>query len=104
MYVCRWRENDIGYIPTHQLQCTPSELAKAFFKSQGILTNKLFEEVDWKSVHGTLHSLPKLFQLWASKHVLDVAGTMKFLSYQESEPQCVQVVRNVLKTVHMWSM
>ena len=78
------------------------QLAKAFFKSQGILTNKQFEEVDWKSVHGTLHSLPKLFQLWASKHVLDVAGTMKFLSYQDKrDPTCPSCKKCVEDCAHI---
>ena len=78
------------------------QLAKAFFKSKGILTNKQFEEVDWKSVHGTLHSLPKLFQLWASKHVLDVAGTMKFLSYQDKRaPTCPSCKKCVEDCAHV---
>lgn len=78
------------------------QLAKAFFKSQGILSNAQFEEVDWKSVHGTLHSLPKLFQLWASKHVLDVAGTMKFLSYQDKRaPTCPSCKKCVEDCAHI---
>jgi len=78
------------------------QLAKAFFKSQDILSNKQFEEVDWPSVHGTLNSLPKLFQLWASKHVLDVAGTRKFLSYQDKRaPTCPSCKKCVEDSAHI---
>ena len=65
------------------------QLAKDFFQKQKILSKRSFNEVDWKSVHNTLHSMPKMFQIWASKHVLDIAGTMKFLSYQDKRsPLC----------------
>ena len=65
------------------------QLAKDFFQKQKILPKRSFNEVDWKSVHNTLHSVPKMFQIWASKHVLDIAGTMKFLSYQDKRsPLC----------------
>jgi hypothetical protein len=65
------------------------QLARQYFHDQKILSTEQFDQVDWKSVHSTLHGLPCLFQLWASKHVLGVAGTMKFLSYQDSRsPLC----------------
>ena len=36
-----------------------------------------------------LHDLSRLFQLWASKQVLVIAGTMKFLSHQDGlSPLC----------------
>jgi hypothetical protein len=41
------------------------------------------------SIYRTLHKLPWLFQLWAAKHVLSVAGAMKFLSHQDGRsPIC----------------
>jgi hypothetical protein len=45
--------------------------------------------VDWKLVCSTLHDLPRLFQVWAAKHVLGIAGTMKFLAHQDDRsPLC----------------
>jgi len=50
---------------------------------EAILSIEQFDEVDWPAVNAALHSVPKLFQLWVSKHVLKIAGTKKFLAYQE---------------------
>ena len=73
-------------------------LAKEFLVKKKILSKRAFNEVDWKSVHGTLHGVPKMFQLWASKQVLDIAGTMKFLSYQDKRsplcPSCRKCVED----------
>ncbi len=45
--------------------------------------------MDRKSVHNTLHDLPWLFQVWAAKHVLGIAGTMEFLAHQDDRsPLC----------------
>ncbi len=59
---------------------THRQLAKTFYNTHKILTPTQFECVDWASVHRTLHNLPRLFQIWAAKHLLRVAGTMKFLA------------------------
>ena len=44
-------------------------------------------------MHSALHSVPRLFLLWASKHVLGIAGIMKFLSHQDGRdwscPNCL---------------
>jgi hypothetical protein len=65
------------------------QLARTFFHQQGILMREAFDEVDWESVHKTLHAVPQLFQVWASKHVLRIVGTMKFLSHQDGRsPLC----------------
>jgi hypothetical protein len=47
------------------------------------ISYKQFDNVDWVSIHHTLHDLPRLFQVWAAKHVLGIAGTMHFLSHQD---------------------
>jgi hypothetical protein len=52
---------------------------------EAILSTEQFDEVDWMAVHAALHSVPKLFQVWASKQVLKIAGTKKFLAYQEPD-------------------
>ncbi len=65
------------------------QLARSLFHWKKILSRDEFEEVDWESVHRTLHSVPQLFQVWASKHVLGIAGTMKFLAHQDGrKPTC----------------
>ncbi len=68
------------------------QLAKSLFHRKKILSSKEFKEVDWESVHRMLHSVPKLFQVWAAKHVLGMAGMMKFLAYQDGReticPSC----------------
>jgi hypothetical protein len=68
------------------------QLAREYYHKHNILSHEQFDVIDWKSIHSTLHDLPRLFQLWASKHVLNIAGTMKFLSHQDGRstlcPSC----------------
>jgi hypothetical protein len=65
------------------------QLARSQFHWKKILSCGEFEEVDWESVHKTLHLVPRLFQVWAAKHVLGMAGTMKFLAHQDGhDPTC----------------
>jgi hypothetical protein len=56
------------------------------------LSNVQFDAIDWTSIHRTLHNLPRLFQIWATKHVLGIAGTMSFLAHQDDRcrrcPSC----------------
>jgi hypothetical protein len=64
-------------------------LACIYFHEHKVLSTMQFDQVNWKSVHSTLHGLPHLFQLWASKHVLELAGTNEFLSHQDDRsPLC----------------
>ena len=65
------------------------QLAWNYYHKKHILSHKQFDAIDWRSVYNTLHDLPRLFQLWASKHVLGIAGTMKFLLHQDGRsPLC----------------
>ncbi len=72
---------------------THRQLAKALFLQKKILSKWDFDEVGWPEVHSALHSVSRLFQLWASKHVLGTASTMKFLSHQNGRdrncPSCL---------------
>ncbi len=64
-------------------------LARQYYQEHNLLSSNQFDHVVWKSVHGTLHVLARLLQLWAAKHVLGIAGTMKFLAYQNNRyPLC----------------
>jgi len=68
------------------------QLAREYYRDQNILYSLQFDLVDWQSVHRTLHDLSRLFQVWAAKHVLGIAGTMKFLEHQDDRslmcPSC----------------
>ncbi len=68
------------------------QLAQSYYNNQGILSHKQFDKIDWPSVHGALHVLPRLFQIWAVKLVNSIAGTMMFLSHQDGRcklcPSC----------------
>jgi hypothetical protein len=65
------------------------QLARMLFLQKKILSSEGFDEVGWDSIHGALHSVLWLFQVWASKHVLGIASTIKFLSHQDGhEPVC----------------
>jgi hypothetical protein len=79
-------------------------LAREYYQDHKILSPDQFDQVDWRSVHSTLHDLPHLFQLWASKHVLGIAGTMMFLSYQDDRspicPSCQACNKTCKHVVH----
>jgi hypothetical protein len=65
------------------------QLAREFYRDQKILSHHQFNKVDCPSIHRTLHNLPRLFQVWAAKHVLGIAGTIKFLAHQDDRsPMC----------------
>jgi hypothetical protein len=65
------------------------QLARKYYSNHKLLSFKQFDLVDWKSIHCKLHGLPRLFQLWASKHILGITGIMKFLAYQDKRsPLC----------------
>jgi hypothetical protein len=68
------------------------QLARKYYQSRGIILHDQFDETDWWSLQRTLTSLPRLFQLWAAKHVNRIAGTMSFLSHQDGRcdrcPSC----------------
>jgi hypothetical protein len=64
----------IRFWPQHQL-------AQTFYHDWKTLSHDQFNSMDWVSVHHTLHDLPQLFQVWAAKHALGIAGTMYFLSH-----------------------
>jgi hypothetical protein len=70
------------------------QLVKAFYNNCKILSHVQFESVDWISVYRTLYDLPRLFQVWAAKHVLGIAGMMNFLAYQDNRfpflPSCLK--------------
>ncbi len=57
---------------------THQQLARNTFYHLKILYNQEFDYVDWEMVYKKLRKVPRLFQLWASKQVMGIAGTMEW--------------------------
>jgi hypothetical protein len=78
------------------------QLARDFFHDQRILSHAQFDAVNWASAPCTLHDLPQLFQLWATKQVLGITGTMKFLAHQnDRSPQCLSCLCRMESCPHI---
>jgi hypothetical protein len=66
-------------------------LAKTSFHSLNILDPTAFDKVDWEMVYQTLHEVPQMFQQWACKQVMSIAGTMEWdESVVRKCPSCLQ--------------
>jgi hypothetical protein len=66
-------------------------LARTSFHQLKILEPTAFDKVDWEMVHLTLHDVPRMFQQWACKHVMGIAGTMEWdKSVFRKCPSCMQ--------------
>jgi hypothetical protein len=50
------------------------QLAEQTFHALGLLILTQFREVAWKKIHGALHEVPRMFQIWAAKQVTEIAG------------------------------
>ena len=46
------------------------------FWNQKIILPNQFKEVDWEMVHPELHELPRMFQIWACREALQIAGDL----------------------------
>ena len=57
---------------------------------KNILYPREFDSIDWVSVQAALQTVPRLYQIWACKQVMGIAGTCKFRSKYESGtcPKC----------------
>jgi hypothetical protein len=68
------------------------QLVREYYCSRDTISYDQFDETDWWSLRKTLLTLPRLFQLWAAKHVNRIAGTMSFLAHQDGRcnlcPSC----------------
>jgi hypothetical protein len=66
-------------------------LAQEKFCQMKILDGQVFDLVDWEMIHKTLHKVPRLFQQWACKQVMGIAGTMEWDKNQCIRcPSCMQ--------------
>jgi hypothetical protein len=67
------------------------KLARQKFQKMHILDAHVFNLVEKEMVHKTLHSMPKLFQQWACKQVMGIAGTMELDNTERKKfPICMQ--------------
>ena len=55
-------------------------IANEVFTKLRVLGEGQFEEGEWGMVWGALKEAPIMFQIWASKHVMNVAGVNKMLA------------------------
>ena len=77
--------------------------AKEVFRNHKILLSDQFKEVDWKMVYSALHELPQMFQIWAYKQVMGVAGTNLYqYKYRPNhDPKCTSCTRCVESCAHV---
>lgn len=56
-------------------------IARSFFHQTSRMFSDAFDKVDWPQVHRTLNKeVPRLFQIWACKQVMNIAATNKNLN------------------------
>ena len=79
------------------------ELAEQMFFSLGIMSTHSFQEVAWRQVYNTLHLVPRLFQLWACKQVMEVAGInlIQSLYTDGHDPQCPSCAQSLESCSHV---
>ena len=77
--------------------------AEEVFWNQKILLSDQFKEVDWDMVYSALHEMPRMFQIWACKQVMVVAGTNLYQSkyWRNNDPKCPSFTRCVESCAHM---
>ena len=61
----------------HVRFCVHKHIAKEVFAKLRVLDEGQFEEVEWGMVWGALKEVPRMFQVWTSKQVMNVAGVNK---------------------------
>ncbi len=65
------------------------QIARSFFHQTSRMFTDAFDEVDWPRVHRTLNEeVPRLFQVWACKQVMNIAATNKNLSRRHRDGRC----------------
>jgi hypothetical protein len=79
--------------------------ARALYHACGILNTSAFDKVWWEVVHGTLHSLPTMFAVWACKQVFGYAATYYRLNQRDKgnfpSPICPCCTLSVETTGHI---
>ena len=81
------------YVRFHVLK----HIAREVYAKLRILDESQFEEVEWRLVWGALKEAPRMFQIWASKQVMNIAGVNKNLAKYKSRhskkcPSCNRAI------------
>ena len=64
------------------------QIAKTYFYEAKILFEE-FDLIDWESIYAALHSVPRLFQIWACKQVMGIAPANGNRRWDTSlDPRC----------------
>ena len=67
------------------------QIARSFFHQTSRMFTDAFDEVDWPHVYRTLNEeVPRLFQVWACKQVMNIAATNKNLSRRHRDGRSVK--------------
>ncbi len=62
------------------------QVARLFFHETSRMFTDAFDEVDWPNVHCTLNEeVPRLFQVWACKQMMDISATNKNLRQRHQD-------------------
>jgi hypothetical protein len=76
-------------------------LAKEDFYQMDIMYFQQFELVDWEMIYLQLNSVPKLFELWACKQGMGIAGTMEWdKTVIHKCPSCMQEWDTCAQVLH----
>ncbi len=69
--------------------------ARSYFHDANIFSGPQFNTIDWEMVHTTLWGVPRMFQIWACKQVMDIAPTNRNRPWEQNLcplcPSCAQV-------------
>jgi hypothetical protein len=63
-------------------------VARSTLHQRNILLTHQFDVIDWETVHGALWKVPRLFAIWASKQVLDIAAANGNKPWDKSNIYC----------------
>ena len=84
------------------------QLANQTFHSPKTMNPEEFKEVAWRNICDALHDVPRMFQLWVCKQVMDVAGTNYNLVKKNKEehdlccPNCGQETETCSHILHYY--
>jgi hypothetical protein len=79
-------------------------LAKINFQDRKILSNQEFDTVDWEMIYAGLRRVPRMFQIWACKQVMNLAPTNGNMPWDKSVdpccPSCLQEKETCAHILH----
>ena len=76
-------------------------IARSTFHHKSILFNNQFDVVDWEMVHGALREVPRMFQIWACKQVMNIAAANDNKPWDKSNPYCPSCAVEKEKCAHI---